>query len=298
MTADTAAAWRFDALGTQWSIETPSPLSPEVAGAISARVAEYDRTWSRFRRDAAIAPLAEAAGRVELPAESRPMARLYRRLYDLTDGALTPLVGSSLERLGYSADGVHDTGLSPRPAPSWDAVMTWEGTTLTARAPITLDVGAAGKGQVVDLLSDLLHESGVPDHVVDGSGDVRHRGRGDRGRPTRIALEDPRSTGRAIGVLELGDAALCSSAVNRRRWGGHHHVLDARSGSSTTEVLGSWVMARSAMLADALATALFFVPASTLAPHFDFDHAVMTADGRVAASGLLRRSLLLGRTPR
>lgn len=279
------ARLRLDAIGTRWSIDTPAPLDATVVAAIRDRIDAYDRAWSRFRPDATIAPLAQAPGEVRMPQESAELAALYRTLHDVTEGAVTPLVGASLERLGYRADGVVDTGLAPEAPPTWDAVLRWEGTTIRATAPLVLDVGAAGKGQLVDLVGDVLDAHGVHDRVVDASGDLRHAGSGDQGRATRVALEDPRVLGHAIGVVEVAGEAFCASAGNRRRWAGRHHIVDGRTGAPADEVIGTWVVAERAMVADAIATALSFAPVGLLARHWSFEHARMYASGQVEATG-------------
>jgi thiamine biosynthesis lipoprotein len=149
---------------------------------------------------------------------------------------------------------------------------------------VLLDVGAAGKGYLVDLVSGLLTDADIPEHVVDASGDLLTRG-----IPLRVALEHPIDPTKAIGVVELsgawGDGALCASASNRRTWGpGLHHILDALTGEPTSDVIASWAIAPDARTGDGAATALFF----DTAPEFYRDHEVITvrmfADGRVDAS--------------
>lgn len=153
---------------------------------------------------------------------------------------------------------------------------------LTAAAPVLLDVGAIGKGRLVDLVARTLRAEGVEDFVIDAGGDVRAAG---SLRP-RIGLEDPRDAGRIVGVLPLEDASLCASGVNRRAWGdGLHHILDARTGAPTRRVAATWVRASTAMLADGLATALFFTEPQRLRERFAFDFALIRSDGRAEASG-------------
>ena len=83
--------------------------------------------------------------------------------------------------------------------------------------------------------------------------------------PVDVGLEHPYDPARAIGIVSLGAGALCASAANRRAWGdGLHHVLDGTTGAPVRTVVASWAMAASAMVADALATALFFVDGSRL----------------------------------
>ena len=60
-----------------------------------------------------------------------------------------------------------------------DDALAWDGARLDTPAPVLLDVGAAGKGQLVDLVAELLADRGVLGATVDGGGDVRHHGERD-----------------------------------------------------------------------------------------------------------------------
>ena len=148
-------------------------------------------------------------------------------------------------------------------------------------SPVLLDVGAAGKGYLVDIVCGLLVEGGVTEAVVDASGDIRLVGAG----VTRVALEHPLDASKAIGVARLGHGALCASASNRRAWGeGLHHVIDATTGLPTSRVIATWVTAPTALLADGIATGLFFAQGSRFAALGDFDWVRMFSTGRVEHS--------------
>jgi thiamine biosynthesis lipoprotein len=124
----------------------------------------------------------------------------------------------------------------------------------------------------------VLTGHGIGAHVVDAGGDLRVAGRG--AAPLAVALEDPRDTTRALGVLRLADGALCGSATNRRAWGeGLHHVVDARTGAPTADVLATWAVGESALTADVAATALFFAEPDLVASRFDVRYVVLRADG-------------------
>ncbi|WP_210479149.1 FAD:protein FMN transferase [Naasia sp. SYSU D00948] len=266
---------RFEAIGTTWRIDTTEALDDGEFGRILSRIEDFDRAYSRFRADSLVARLAAHGGEVVLPEDARPLLELYERLYRLTDGALTPLVGASLERLGYGAD----YRLAPQgPAvasPPWEGVLTVAGTRVTAARPVLLDVGAAGKGYLVDLVAEALALLGFAEVTVDASGDLLHTGR----EPLRVALEHPYRADQAIGVVEV-TGALCASAANRRTWGdGLHHVLDGRTGLPVRSVAATWVLAASALEADGLATALFLTGADRLADEFDFRYVRMFTDG-------------------
>lgn len=273
--------WEFEAIGAPWRIDTPDGLSESQRAVITDRIAAFDRDWSRFRTDSLVSRISRAAGRHRLPADAGPLLDWYRELYAATGGRVSPLVGRTLESLGYDAS-YRLTPVAERVAvPSWADAMAWDGDYLDTARPVLLDVGAAGKGYLVDLISELLVDMGVGTHVVDASGDLRVRG----DVTERVALEHPADPSKAIGVVELRDGSLCASASNRRSWGdGLHHVIDAVTGIPTASVIATWAAAADALHADGLATALFFEPDPNLFASSDVYYVRMFANGRVEHS--------------
>ncbi|MDQ0690440.1 FAD:protein FMN transferase [Arthrobacter sp. W4I7] len=278
----------FEGIGTQWEISTPVPLSGPVRTRLLERVERFDAEWSRFRSDSRVSALARRPGRYEFPDEAQQLGALYRTLYGMTDGAMTPLIGASLERLGYDPGYSLKPSGSPLAAPAWDEVLDWSGTTITTTAPVVLDIGAAGKGLLVDLLAEELGAGGLEAFVIDASGDLLARGP----LPTEVALEHPYNPTQAIGIVPLDGQSLCASASNRRAWGdGLHHVLDGTTGQPVGTAVATWALADTAMLADALATALFFVPGDQLQEEFDFSWLTVFSDGSAAHSAAFEGTL-------
>ncbi|MDT9591967.1 FAD:protein FMN transferase [Nocardioides zeae] len=268
--------WTFEAIGTRWRISTEVPLTSTVVRAVALRVDAFDRDWSRFRAGSVVDAVRAGAGRHRMPDDAGPLLDLYDRLHAATGGAMSPAVGDGLEHLGYDAAYSLRPRPGHRPAADWAAVR-WEPPHLVTTEPFVLDVGAAGKGYLADLVADVVvrtqREEGASGAVtVDASGDLVHRaapgatgGTGSAGAAgLRVALEHPERPGYAVGVATLSGVgaatALCGSATNRRTWGdGVHHVLDARTGAPVDGVLATWVVAGSALVADGLATALFLL---------------------------------------
>lgn len=271
----------FHGIGTGLAVSTPLPLPASVRRRLLDRVEKFDADWSRFRSDSLVGELAREPGQYEFPGEAAALGELYGRLYRLTGGAMTPLIGGSLERLGYDAAYSLLPAGPPLPAPKWEAVLRWSGTVLTASTPVVLDIGAAGKGLLVDLLAAELEATGMGEFLIDASGDLLARGAG----PVSVALEHPYNPEQAIGMIHLDGRALCASAANRRAWGdGLHHVLDGTTGHPVRTAVATWTLADTALVADALATALFFVPGATLQETFDFSWLTVFSDGSAAYS--------------
>lgn len=272
------ASWRFEAIGTHWEVETTDPLPGSTTAAVTAEIARFDREWSRFRADSDVARLGREGGTLA-SADAGPMLDAYRELSAATSGAVNPLVADSLDALGYDAAYSLVAGDPVRAPLAWEESVSWTAAAVTVSAPVLLDVGAIGKGRLVDLVMGALAR--VPgDVVVDAGGDIRVRGAG-----VRIGLEHPYDPTKAIGVVKVHDQALCASAINRRAWGsGLHHVLDARTGLPVRTWAATWALAPDAMTADAIATALFFDGGVELAQAWDVEWVRMSTDGRVQRS--------------
>jgi thiamine biosynthesis lipoprotein len=280
------AEFSFEAIGTSWNVDVPEELSVERRAALLRRVGEriesFDRAYSRFREDSTVSAMARTTGTYRLPDDAGPMLRLYERLYRATGGAFTPLIGRTLEEAGYDAA----YSLRPRELhapPAWDDAVLIDADDsrlVTVKRPALLDFGAGGKGYLADLVGIEIEREGVRSYCVDAGGDVVYRG----DRPLRVGLEDPRDATKAIGVATIAGGSICGSAGNRRAWGKFHHMIDPRTLTSPRHLLATWVIAESGLVADAVATALYFVEPSVLRDVCEFEYVVMHADGSVDRS--------------
>jgi thiamine biosynthesis lipoprotein len=199
----------------------------------------------------------------------------YRQLYDVTDGLVTPLIGQSLVDAGYDADYSLTPHGSISTAPGWDSVLSFAGDALTVKQPVLIDVGAAGKGYAVDAVARFL--SG--DFCVDASGDMFIGG-----TPQRIGLEDPHDPTKIIGIATVANQSICGSSINKRAWADWNHIINPKTARPVSDVIATWVIADTAMHADGLATALFFVSPELLQNLMPFDYCIVHSDGTIRIS--------------
>jgi thiamine biosynthesis lipoprotein len=281
---DSPSSHSFDAIGTAWEIRSATALESSVLEEVAGLIDAFDHTWSRFRDDSLVSDIARTSGEYPLPPEAGPLFDFYRSLYDISTGRITPLVGRALEALGY--DRTYSLQPEPGPAPripSWDEAFSFKDGILSAPKPVLLDIGAAGKGLLVDMVLMHLVRRGHDRVVVDASGDLR---RCDApGSLERVGLENPLNPTLAIGVAEIGSEALGASGVTKRTWAtGIHHVLDGVTGLPTRGVLASWVVAPNAMVADGIATALLIMDPAPFAETYDIQWVTMAENGSVRHS--------------
>lgn len=179
-----------------------------------------------------------------------------------TGGAFDPAVGATLSAHGFNIE--HRSGQAlalpfrPDPAATYrDIEIDDTRRTITLHRPMVLDLGALAKGLAVDLAAEELRP--FEHFAIDAGGDMYVGGWSRRGRPWRVGIRHPRRPGETFEDVSLSNAALCTSGDYERRTpdGATHHIVDPRHGASPVSVASVSVVAPTAMVADALATAAF-----------------------------------------
>ena len=177
-----------------------------------------------------------------------------------TQGAFDPTVGQTMEARGFNREhrtgGIIRTDIEAPDDVSWrDVDLDAEQRTITLRRPLVLDLGAVAKGLAIDMaVKELLP---FRDFAIDAGGDLYLGGRNPNGEKWSIGIRHPRKAGDVIDVLRLSDTAICTSGDYERTQGDEHHIVDPRTGRSAGGSASVTVLAPTAMLADAVATAAF-----------------------------------------
>jgi thiamine biosynthesis lipoprotein len=150
------------------------------------------------------------------------------------------------------------------------------------KKPALLDVGAAGKGYLIDLVTETIRKHKLDYFCVDAGGDMFYYNTGNE--KLRVGLEHPDNPSQVIGVAEIYNQSICASAGNRRKWGEFHHIIDPQSLTSPRAIKATWVIADTGLLADGIATCLFFVPAKKLLNTYQFSYAIVNEDNSLEIS--------------
>jgi thiamine biosynthesis lipoprotein len=235
--------------------------------------------YSRFRSDSLIARISRNAGEYKMPEDFPPMIELYHKLYRATGGLVTPLIGQVLVDAGYDAAYSLKMNAPLARPPQWEDVISYTDGMLVVATPVLLDFGAAGKGYLVDLVSEIVESFGIDSYCVDAGGDIRHRGE----EALRVGLEHPLDITQVIGVTNLHNKSLCASAGNRRAWGEMHHIMHPATLTPVSDIIATWVIADTTLIADGIATALFFTAPDRLA-EFSFEYLILRKDFSIQTS--------------
>lgn len=121
--------------------------------------------------------------------------------------------------------------------------------------------GAIGKGFAADHTAEFLKLQGVKSGVVNASGDMFCWGSDAEGMPWRVAVVEPEDKSIVRLWLYADNQAVVTSG-DYEKYKMHDgvryaHIINPKTGYPVTEVMSATVVAPTAELADALATAIF-----------------------------------------
>jgi thiamine biosynthesis lipoprotein len=130
---------------------------------------------------------------------------------------------------------------------------------------IEIDLGGIAKGYAVDRSLQIITQQGFTSALVNLGGNVSFTGLPGGRTHWNIAVRDPRVKDEILGYLRLGENyagwGVASSGQYERyfeyegkRYG---HIIDPRTGYPAEDVVGTTILASSAMRADILSTATF-----------------------------------------
>lgn len=243
---------RWCAMGSDAHVVVAAEDDGLVGRAVD-EVERLERCWSRFRSDSQLCALNASP---ECEVEVDPMlATAVRRAvlaWELTDGWFDPTVIDALEHAGYDVPFVagrraRGAAWSPPPPVRTPLEVDVDPVDPVIRRPpgLRLDLGGIGKGLAADIVANDLIAAGATSVCVSLGGDVRVTGTPPDGG-WQIPIERPGAPGTTWSTATLADGGLAASTTRLRRWrtgDGEvaHHLIDPRSGRSSTSGLSSVV---------------------------------------------------------
>ncbi len=245
-------------------------VTVRVLSAGAEAQAAMDRAFQWFGEIESVCTRFDAASELRRATEQTGLAvpvgpilfeavRFALLVAERSGGAFDPTVGRTMEARGvnreYRSGAVTTSGVSGQA--TWrDVELDAENRTILLHRPLTLDLGSVAKGLAVDAAAREL--APFRGFAIDAGGDLYLGGSNERGDPWSVGIRHPRHPGQIIAPVRVSDRAVCTSGdYERVLAGGEHHILDPRTGQSPLGVASATVIAPSAMLADALATAVF-----------------------------------------
>jgi len=291
------------AMGTHVTVTAVHPSRDAAEQAIGGAFEEMDRLIAVFTRYDAASPVSVLNRDGRLPGPPRELCDLLEwaghfhhvsnGTFDVTVAPLVTLLEETVGRDGTTFPR-NDQIAAALALVDADGVSVARDGIRFRNDGMSVTLDGIAKGYIVDTMSAVLSESGVPNHLVNAGGDIRTSGTTDSGRAWKIAVEDPEKNRDYPDAIEIRDGAVATSGnyeVYYDRDKVFHHIVDPRSGLSPQKSVSVTVRARSVMVADALSTGTFVAqPASGLQlveavrPTYNAECLILDADGKRYAS--------------
>ena len=211
------------------------------------------------------------------------------RAFDITAGALSKVWGfdkrsGSLPEESAISDALGCVGMQN---------IEFEDASSSIRfrsADVSINLNGIGKGHALDRVAELFESKSIGDFIIHGgqssvlargssspevqrSGDPAEQPNPDQAPGWEVGVSHPTLPGVRLGQYTLRSKSLGTSGTARqgffhkgKRYG---HIIDPRSGWPTGHVLSTTVVAKSAAVCDALATAFFVLPIEEVQAYCD-----------------------------
>lgn len=136
-----------------------------------------------------------------------------------------------------------------------------QGTVFLLEKGMKIGFGAIGKGYAADKAKTLLQAKGVKGGIINASGDLNTWGTRPNGKEWLVAIKNPLNKKKVFSWMPVNNGAVVTSGnyekyvfFNNKRY---THIIDPRTGYPSSGVLSVSIFAKTAEVADALATSIF-----------------------------------------
>ena len=125
---------------------------------------------------------------------------------------------------------------------------------------VRIDLGGIAKGYAVDRCIAILKAAGIKSAMVNAGGDTRVLGKHWK-QPWMVGIRDPRNEEGLVTMIPLEDTAISTSGDYERYFEKDgvrfHHILNPRTGTSSSGVRSVSIIGADATTTDALSTSVF-----------------------------------------
>lgn len=253
-------------LGTVASIELRSNSEMLCSEAIEKAFlrAEKERMiFDRHAHNTALSVLNDIGRLSAAPKQLQTLLHTAQYYEKQTGGLFNPTVYAFVEQI--------EKGIVPTIAmrkkykesitSSYAILFDKETIILPRNVKLTLD--GIAKGYIIDAMAQTLEANGVQDYIVNVGGDIRVAGTKEDGSAWDVGIQVPKKyTNALIATTTMSSGALATSGVYERNVHGNvsvSHLINPYTGNSPQYILSASVKARTAVQADALATAIMFM---------------------------------------
>jgi thiamine biosynthesis lipoprotein len=258
-------------MGTTVEITAVSNDEASADAAMTAAFGEIRRIeniLSTYKDTSELSHVNQAAGDapVEVSSEVLSLVEEALRVADLTEGGFNIALGPAIQLWGITEGAPIPTdeqleAIRPLVRYSDIRVDPDRRTLFLPKKGMRLDVGGIGKGYASDRAAAVMQTHGIHNGIIAIAGDIKTFGLKPDGSPWKIAVRHPRREDVPLGEITLGDEAVSTSGDYERFYirngKRYHHILEPATLRPADLSQSVTIVAREAILTDALATGIF-----------------------------------------
>ncbi len=257
------------AQGSTYQIKYLVNKNKNYAKELEEILFDIDNSMSTYQESSLISAVNKGGTWVEIDSMFIEVMQRSIEIAKETDGDFDPTVGPLVRIWGFGYDKVNEDVSSENimQVKSFTGFTNIDlnGNKLRIPKGFTLDFNAIAQGYTVDVLARYLEAQGVTDYMVEVGGEVRAKGKNDKGAIWTIGVDKPQSEidreERFQFILELENAGLATSGNYRKYWVDqttgikYSHTINPHTGSpALNRLLSASIVAPTTMDADAYAT--------------------------------------------
>ncbi|MCJ8325384.1 MAG: FAD:protein FMN transferase [Rhizobiales bacterium] len=131
---------------------------------------------------------------------------------------------------------------------------------LFSKPKMAISLNGVAQGYLTDKITNILQQAGFENMLVH-MGETYGFGQHDDGRQWRVGILSPQNRGEIVKQVELKNQAIATSGGYGSPFskGGHHHLLNPKTGLSANVYASVSVVAEDALTADMLSTAFYIM---------------------------------------
>ena len=262
------------ALGTSYKIlySSVGPLE-NIEELTDSIFIEINKSLSTYIKSSDISKINSGLDYIKVDYHFVNVFNKSKKIWRLTGGFFDPTIGLLVNAYGLGPENNIKNSInidSLMKLTGFDKVSLKNNLVIKQNKVIYLDFNAIAKGYCVDVISKMLVENNISNHLIDIGGEMVASGKNEaKNLPWRVGITDPLNfeSNNFINKIQLKNLALASSGNYRK------FLIDKKSGKKIvhtinpingdafpTNVLGTSVVAEDCITADAYATSFMAMP--------------------------------------
>lgn len=254
------------AQGTTYHITYQTADENDYSLGIDSILKAFDLTFSEYIPNSIVSRINRNDSAVEINDMFRVVFEKSLEVYKESDGAFDLTIAPLVNAWGFGP------GEKREKSPNIDSLKQFvgmykvriEGKKLIKDLPgITLDMNGIAQGYSVDIVSVFFEKKGIKNYMVEIGGEVRAKGKNDKGKLWRIGVDKPSYTNQSgedlQTILALDNKAMTTAGNYRNYFEEkgvkYSHIIDPHTGKPIrNRLLSVTIVAPDALTADAYDT--------------------------------------------